>query len=331
MPACRTATAKRKPVSSPTPAPDPTEHECPAARASACEAQDARGRLRRDRSCSSTADPSPPGDLGLRRRAARSACAACSSSAREPVSPPPPPTVPGVPRLAARLPRAAHRRRPRRVRNPASGPRRRIVLRRVQPPCSGRPPPGPGRPGRAGRLPPFVPGWSSARVLRPLAHTPPGCAAPPPRPSLAPWCPALARADGRGPGARRADRIPEPMLAWTRAWQRDTATMRNDAAMIRACGDAGSPLRSRRSTSTRATCCRASALPARGRDRRSGRRRRPDAIDLAARAAGRHRRRVGRAPGHLPWLGDPARAASAIGAFVQGTIRALSGSAATAF
>jgi pimeloyl-ACP methyl ester carboxylesterase len=32
------------------------------------------------------------------------------------------------------------------------------------------------------------------------------------------------------------DRIPAPMLDWMLAWQRDTPTVRNDAAMIVACG-----------------------------------------------------------------------------------------------
>ncbi len=82
--------------------------------------------------------------------------------------------------------------------------------------------------------PPFVPGWMPPpffTVLRaPLLgrlvlRLPPTAAS--------------ARMGLRQLGQRRAlteGRIPAPMLDWELAWQRDTDTLRHDAAMIRACG-----------------------------------------------------------------------------------------------
>ncbi len=82
--------------------------------------------------------------------------------------------------------------------------------------------------------PPFVPGWTAppfftvlrAPVLGRLVLAMPATA-------------AAARMGLRQLGQRRAldeGRIPGPMLDWELAWQRTTDTMRNDAAMIRACG-----------------------------------------------------------------------------------------------
>lgn len=85
--------------------------------------------------------------------------------------------------------------------------------------------------------PPFVPGWeqpSFARLLRTPILGELLLAAPPTR--------ASARLSLRQLGHGRslaAGRIPAAMLAWTQAWQRDTDTLRNDAAMIRACGVRG--------------------------------------------------------------------------------------------
>ena len=82
--------------------------------------------------------------------------------------------------------------------------------------------------------PPFVPGWTAppfftvlrAPVLGRLVLGLPPTA-------------ATVRMGLRQLGQRRAltaGRIPAPMLDWELAWQRDTDTMRRDAAMIRACG-----------------------------------------------------------------------------------------------
>lgn len=105
--------------------------------------------------------------------------------------------------------------------------------------------------------------------------------------------------------------IPAPMLDWVAAWQRDTATMRNDASMIRACGtflggfDPSLDLTSDELADVGAPC-----LALVGADDPIGSpefvaARMPDAtvIELAG-------------VGHLPWLAEPVRVADEIGAFV---------------
>lgn len=83
-------------------------------------------------------------------------------------------------------------------------------------------------------LPPFVPGWHQLPFFTMLRTPVLGAlmvGLPAPRASV--------RLGLRQMGHERALRtgsIPAPMLDWERSWQRDTDTMRNDAAMIRRCG-----------------------------------------------------------------------------------------------
>lgn len=82
--------------------------------------------------------------------------------------------------------------------------------------------------------PPFVPGWRAPGFFSVLRAPVVG------RLLLRlPASAASVRMGLRQLGHRRAlteGLIPAPMLDWELAWQRDTETMRNDAAMIRACG-----------------------------------------------------------------------------------------------
>ncbi len=82
--------------------------------------------------------------------------------------------------------------------------------------------------------PPFLPGWNQLTFFR-LLRTPLLW-----RLMLAaPVTDAAVRMGLKQMGEAKPlaeATIPEPMLDWVAAWQRDTATMRNDAAMIRACG-----------------------------------------------------------------------------------------------
>jgi pimeloyl-ACP methyl ester carboxylesterase len=78
--------------------------------------------------------------------------------------------------------------------------------------------------------PAFVPGWTQPRFFTLLRTPVLGRAlmsAPPTRASVR----MGLRQMGHG-ASLAADRIPEPMLAWEQAWQRDTHTMRNDGRMI---------------------------------------------------------------------------------------------------
>ncbi len=82
--------------------------------------------------------------------------------------------------------------------------------------------------------PAFVPGWRPPRFFSILRAPVVGrllLATPPTRASVR----LGLRELGHGRSVR-AGVIPAPMLEWVRAWQRDTDTMRNDAAMILACG-----------------------------------------------------------------------------------------------
>jgi pimeloyl-ACP methyl ester carboxylesterase len=113
-----------------------------------------------------------------------------------------------------------------------------------------------------------------------------------------------------------AGRIPAPMLDWVRAWLRDTDTMRNEAAMIVACGTrAGFDPRLEQD----AHALGAVDVPCRvliGTDDVVGGE--PVARELVA-ALPRADVDVMPGAGHLPWLDDPALAARSIGRFVAGS------------
>lgn len=82
--------------------------------------------------------------------------------------------------------------------------------------------------------PAFVPGWRQPRFFSVLRTPVLGrlvLAVPPTRASVRFSLRELGHASSLGEGA-----IPQPMLDWVRGWQRDTDTMRHDAAMILACG-----------------------------------------------------------------------------------------------
>jgi pimeloyl-ACP methyl ester carboxylesterase len=82
--------------------------------------------------------------------------------------------------------------------------------------------------------PAFVPGWRPPRFFSILRAPVIGrllLATPPTRASVRLGLRELGHGRSLGAGV-----IPAPMLEWVRAWQRDTDTMRNDAAMILACG-----------------------------------------------------------------------------------------------
>lgn len=161
--------------------------------------------------------------------------------------------------------------------------------------------------------PAFVPGWappSFAGLLRTpllgrlLLH------APPTRASV--------RFSLRGFGHGRSlaeGRIPAAMLEWIRAWQRDTDTMRNDATMILACGswpkgfDPALDLTPEELATLRAPCLVLSgaADPVGG----------ADVTRALAALLPDGSVEVWEGAGHLPWLDEPARAATAIAGFVH--------------
>ena len=82
--------------------------------------------------------------------------------------------------------------------------------------------------------PPFVPGWRPPGFFTILRMPLLGrlfLALPATRASV-----RMALKQFGHTASLQADRIPLPMIDWERSWQRDTDTMRNDAAMIKACG-----------------------------------------------------------------------------------------------
>ena len=149
--------------------------------------------------------------------------------------------------------------------------------------------------------PAFVPGWRQPRFFSVLRTPVLGgllLAAPPTRSSV--------RFSLKELGHRRSLRagsIPAEMLDWVRSWQRDTDTMRNDAAMIIACGtrrggfDARLDLRPDELAAIRQPC-----LVLVGTDDPVG----DDTVgrELAA-ILPSSRAVVWPDAGHLPWLDDP--------------------------
>ncbi len=160
--------------------------------------------------------------------------------------------------------------------------------------------------------PAFVPGWCEPRFFN-LLRTP----------ILgrlllsAPVTGASVRLGLRQMGHSRslaAGNITGPMLAWERAWQRDTDTMRNDAAMIGRLGtrrggfDDSLELDADDLAAVKAPC-----LILSGTEDPVGAG--PVAHRLASLLPHAHVEMVDGA-GHLPWLDDPARIARRAAAFV---------------
>jgi 2-hydroxy-6-oxonona-2,4-dienedioate hydrolase len=109
----------------------------------------------------------------------------------------------------------------------------------------------------------------------------------------------------------KAGSIPGPMLAWVAAWQRDTATMRNDALMIRACGTfRGSFDPSLDLTNEELAAVGVPCLVLVGKDDPIG-----GAAFVGARLPNAEVRELADV-GHLPWLAEPTRVADEIAAFV---------------
>ena len=112
-------------------------------------------------------------------------------------------------------------------------------------------------------------------------------------------------------GPLKAARISAPMLDWVAAWQRDTATMRNEAMMIRACGtfsggfDPSIELTQQELATIDVPCLAlvGSADPIGGPAFVGARLSDAKLIELDG-------------VGHLPWLAEPTRVADEIAAFV---------------
>ena len=160
--------------------------------------------------------------------------------------------------------------------------------------------------------PPFVPGWTQPGFFGLLRTPVVGrlvLASPVTRKTPSRYLTGMGHAR-----SLQADRIPAPMLEWVRAWLRDTDTMRNEAAMIVACGnrrDGFDP-----SLEQDEHVLGAIDVPCRvviGTDDVVGGE--PVARALAA-ALPRCDVEVMPGAGHLPWLDDPALVARSIAAFV---------------
>lgn len=174
-------------------------------------------------------------------------------------------------------------------------------------------------PGRVGRVvlagcPAFVPGWRAPGffsllrtpvVGRLLLSLPPTAGAV--RTSL--------RQMGHG-RSLAGGRIPAPMLDWVRAWQRDTGTMANDAAMIVACGTRRRGFDPALDLDDAALAAvTAPTLVVAGTDDPVG----GEAVcrDLARRLPDA-RVEVLAGAGHLPWLDDPDGVAGLVSSFLAG-------------
>lgn len=161
-------------------------------------------------------------------------------------------------------------------------------------------------------LPAFVPGWKQPAFFTLLRTPVIGrllLAAPVTR--------ASARMSLKQMGEHQAlanGRIPAAMIDWTRAWQRDTDTMRNDAATIVACGtrtagfDPSLDLTSAELASIEAPCHAVVGTE----DIVGG----EDLGRALVAALPKATLEVWDGAGHLPWLGDPTRFAAAIRSFV---------------
>jgi pimeloyl-ACP methyl ester carboxylesterase len=115
----------------------------------------------------------------------------------------------------------------------------------------------------------------------------------------------------------RAGRIPPVMLAWERAWQRDTETLRNDAAMIVELETRRDGFDTRLDVDADALrAVRSPCLVLVGTDDPIGAE--PVARTLAS-SVPSATVEVFEGFGHLPWLDDPAVIAERVVAFVHGS------------
>lgn len=163
--------------------------------------------------------------------------------------------------------------------------------------------------------PAFAPGWQQPRFFT-LLRTPVVR-----RLVLAmPATRAGARSFYGQMGHRRslaAGRISGPMIDWTVAWQRDTGTMRNDAAVIDACGTRRGGFDPRLDLGPAdLAAVRAPCLIVVGTDDPVGGADEAHALASQLPEATVH---VREGAGHLPWLDDPVAAAAAIEAFLAGS------------
>ena len=161
-------------------------------------------------------------------------------------------------------------------------------------------------------LPAFVPGWKQPAFFTLLRTPVVGrllLAAPVTR--------ASARMSLKQMGEQQAlrdRRVPDAMIEWTRAWQRDTDTMRNDAATITACGTRkGGFDRSLDLTPAELSAVEVPCHAIVGTEDIVG------GEDLG-RALVAHLAKatldVWEGAGHLPWVGEPTRFATTIRSFV---------------
>ncbi|MCB9685397.1 MAG: alpha/beta hydrolase [Alphaproteobacteria bacterium] len=174
-------------------------------------------------------------------------------------------------------------------------------------------------PDRVDRLvllgcPAFVPGWSAPSFFTVLRTPLLGSLV-----VAAPVTPSAVRFGLRQMGHARslaASRFPAAMLDWSLAWQRDTDTMRHDAAMIAACGTWLGGFDPALDLDDDAIArVEAPVLVLGGGDDPVG------GEDVVRSLAGRLPRAevdVLDGGGHLPWLDDPAWAAAGITSWVVG-------------
>jgi pimeloyl-ACP methyl ester carboxylesterase len=165
--------------------------------------------------------------------------------------------------------------------------------------------------------PAFVPGWTAPAFFK-LLRTPLLGAALVALPPTA----GIVRMSLRQMGHQaslRAAKIPQPMLDWIRSRQRDTDTLRNDAAMIVRCGtwrrgfDPSLDL-----TGEALGSVQAPTLVVVGTDDPVG------SEDVARGLAGHVPQadvEIWPNAGHLPWLDDPDRAAKLTSSFLTSTER----------
>ncbi len=160
--------------------------------------------------------------------------------------------------------------------------------------------------------PAFVPGWRQPRFFNVLRTPVLGrllLAAPPTRSSV-----RFSLKEHGHHRSLKARSIPTPMLDWVRSWQRDTETMRNDAAMITTCGTRRGGFDERLDmTPDELAAIRQPCLVLVGTDDPVG----DDTVgrELAA-ALPSAQVVVWPSAGHLPWLDDPVGFGSLVSDFL---------------
>ena len=133
-----------------------------------------------------------------------------------------------------------------------------------------------------------------------------------------PVTPASARMSLKVLGHRRslaAGRLPRPLVEWVRAWQGDTATMRNDVAMIRSAGTwLGGFAKALELDDAALALVKQPCHVLVGTDDPVGRE--EVARRIAASVSGPSSVEVWEGAGHLPWYDDPARFAQSLQSFL---------------